>query len=152
MSNEAMVGAPVGAAEGEQRASGVRQSSLREHNLAVVSQAIFASTEPVSRAALAAATGMTRSTISRLAEQLLDAQLVVERGPQVQRGPGRPAVPLAPASGSVAGMGLQVNVDYMAGRVIDLGGRVLAEEVVEADFSDSDHTVVLARLGELAAG
>ncbi|WP_240646165.1 ROK family transcriptional regulator [Georgenia sp. SYP-B2076] len=127
-----------------------RQSSLRENNLAVLTQAVFASPGPVSRADLAADTGLTRSTVSRLVEELLDAQIVVEQEPPGTRGPGRPAVPLAPAPGSIAGMGLQVNVDYMAGRVVDLTGQVLAEELVPGDFEHSDPGRVLARTGELA--
>ena len=41
---------------------------------------------------------------------------------QTQRA-GRPAVPLAPARGTVAGVGMEVNVDYLGVRVIDLVGR-----------------------------
>ena len=41
---------------------------------------------------------------------------------QTQRA-GRPAVPLAPARGTVAGVGMEVNVDYLGVRAIDLAGR-----------------------------
>lgn len=128
-----------------------RQSSLREHNLAMVCRAIFASAEPLSRARLAALTGMTRSTVSRLAEELLRAGLVVEQDAAGQGRPGRPAVPLAPAAGTVTGLGLHVNVDYVVARVVDLTGAVVAEEVLPGDFEDSDPRAVLPRAGELAA-
>lgn len=128
-----------------------RQSSLREHNLAVVSQTVFASATPLSRARLAAETGMTRSTVSRLTEELVRAGLLITRDADGRGRPGRPAVPLAPAAGSVAGLGLHVNVDYMTGRVVDLTGAVLAEEHLTGDFEASDPADVLPRAGELAA-
>lgn len=146
----AIPGAGVAAPSSGRPAPGAaRQSSLREHNLAVISQAIFASPEPISRAQLAVQTGMTRSTVSRLTEELLAARIVAEHHPTGGR-PGRPAVPLTPARGSFAGLGLQVNVDYMAGRVMDLTGAILAEEHVEGDFESSDAAAVLARAGDLA--
>ncbi|WP_448073486.1 ROK family transcriptional regulator [Georgenia yuyongxinii] len=126
-----------------------RQSSLREHNLALASQTIFSSATPLSRARLAEETGMTRSTVSRLAEDLLRAGLVVEQDVKAAGRPGRPAVPLAPARGTVAGLGLQVNVDYMAGRVIDLAGDVVAEAHIDGDFESSDPHQVLAEAGRL---
>ncbi|MFC7407034.1 ROK family protein [Georgenia alba] len=128
-----------------------RQSSLREHNLAVVCRTVFASPTPISRARLAAETGMTRSTVSRLTEELVRAGLIAERDADGSGRPGRPAVPLAPAGGSVAGLGLHVNVDYMAGRVVDLTGAVLAEEILEGDFEGSDPAEVLPRAAALAA-
>jgi predicted NBD/HSP70 family sugar kinase len=125
-----------------------RQSSLREHNLAVTCATIFAQA-PISRARLAAATGMTRSTVSRLVEELIQAGIVIEQGALGAGRPGRPAVPLAPAKGTIVGLGLQVNVDYMAGRVMDLSGAVVAEEYVAGDFESSDPRAVLQEAGEL---
>ncbi|PFG40327.1 putative NBD/HSP70 family sugar kinase [Georgenia soli] len=125
-----------------------RQSSLREHNLAVTCQTVFASA-PISRARLAAATGLTRSTVSRLVEELVQAGIVVEHDARGAGRPGRPAVPLAPAKGTIVGLGLQVNVDYMAGRVMDLTGAVVAEEYVAGDFESSDPVTVLRAAGDL---
>ena len=125
-----------------------RQSSLREHNLALASETIFASA-PLSRARLAAATGMTRSTVSRLVDELIRAGIVAEHDPRGVGGPGRPAVPLTPAGGTIVGLGLQVNVDYMAGRVMDLTGAIVAEEHVAGDFEASDPGAVLSAAGDL---
>jgi predicted NBD/HSP70 family sugar kinase len=63
---------------------------------------------------------------------------------------GRPAVPLVPAPRSVVGLGLEVNVDYLGARVLDLTGEVVSEQVVPGALHDSDPTVVLRRLGALA--
>ncbi|MFI6425817.1 ROK family protein [Promicromonospora sp. NPDC050880] len=127
-----------------------RQHSLREHNLELVARAVFEVPEPLSRAGVAAATGLARATVSTLVDQLVAAGLVREL-PAVTGGrAGRPAVPLIPAPRTVVGLGLEVNVDYLGVRVVDLTGDVVAERVVPGSFHDSDPTAVLARLGELA--
>ncbi|WP_020017232.1 ROK family transcriptional regulator [Promicromonospora sukumoe] len=127
-----------------------RQHSLREHNLELVARAVFEVPEPLSRAGVAAATGLARATVSTLVDQLVAARLVREL-PAVTGGrAGRPAVPLVPAPRSLVGLGLEVNVDYLGVRVLDLTGEVVADRVVPGAFHDSDPAVVLGRLGELA--
>ena len=111
---------------------------------------MFEVSEPLSRAGVAAATGLARATVSTLVDQLVAAGLVREL-PAVTGGrAGRPAVPLVPAPRSVVGLGLEVNVDYLGARVLDLTGEVVSEQVVPGSFHDSDPTVVLGRLGTLA--
>ena len=127
-----------------------RQHTLRERNLELVARAVYEVPEPLSRAGVAAATGLARATVSTLVDQLVAAGLVREL-PAVTGGrAGRPAVPLVPAPRSVVGLGLEVNVDYLGARVLDLTGDVVTEQVVPGSFHDSDPTAVLGRLGELA--
>lgn len=146
--------APGGQGPGAAEATGAasaRQSTLRTANLALVARRVLSSPGPVSRAGVAAATGMTRSTASRLADDLVTAGILAELDPAPSTGPGRPAVPLAPPRGTFMALGLEVNVAHMAVRAIDLSGQVLAEHVVVDDFADSDPATVLARLAGLAA-
>src|SRR5690349_4394624 len=75
-----------------------RQQSIRAANLALVFRLIRESQTPVSRAALAAATGMTRATASALADSLLASGLATEVDPPPASGAGRPAAGLVPAS------------------------------------------------------
>ena len=131
---------------GSSGAPSARQSSLRTSNLALVARQVFASPGPVSRAAVATATGMTRSTASRLADELVATGILAELAPAPSAGPGRPAVPLTPAAGTFIAIGLEVNVSHMAVRAIDLSGEVLAERVVVDDFSSSDARAVLEHL------
>ncbi|WP_234416061.1 MULTISPECIES: ROK family protein [unclassified Actinomyces] len=126
-----------------------RQSTLRTANLALLAGHVFAAPKPVSRADVAAMTGMTRSTASRLADDLVAAGILTELDPSPASGPGRPAVPLAPARGTFVAIGLEVNVSRMAVRAIDLSGQVLAERVVLDDFEASDPAEVLPRLARL---
>lgn len=127
-----------------------RQHTLRERNLVLVARAVYEVPEPLSRAGVAAATGLARATVSTLVDQLVAAGLVREL-PAVTGGrAGRPAVPLVPAPRTVVGLGLEVNVDYLGVRVLDLTGDVVAERVVPGSFHDSDPAAVLGRLGALA--
>ena len=127
-----------------------RQHTLRERNLELVARAVYEVPEPLSRAGVAAATGLARATVSTLVDQLVAAGLVREL-PAVTGGrAGRPAVPLVPAPRSVVGLGLEVNVDYLGARVLDLTGDVVTDQVVPGSFHDSDPAAVLGRLGALA--
>ncbi|UNX54453.1 ROK family transcriptional regulator [Georgenia sp. TF02-10] len=126
-----------------------RQDSLRAHNLAVLTTELFGSGRPLSRADLAGRTGLTRSTVSRLVEDLLGAGIVAEL-PASAGLRGRPAVPLAPAGRTFAGLGLEVNVDYLAVRVLDLRGEVLAARTVGRDLAGSPAAAVLTDLAGLA--
>ncbi|MEX5637063.1 ROK family protein [Parafrankia sp. FMc2] len=138
---------------GPQPTSGARQATLRESNLALVARTVAASAY-LSRADVAGATSMTRATASRLVDELVDGGIVDELGPG-ERGPGeldrpaprrgRPATPLAPGS-RIAALGLQVDAGFLAARVINLRGQVLAEWVESGDLVASPPGEVLRRL------
>ncbi|MEL7976665.1 ROK family transcriptional regulator [Isoptericola sp. F-RaC21] len=128
-----------------------RQHTLRERNLRLVAAAVFEASAPPSRADVAAATGLTRATVSTLVDRLVAGGLVAELPPVAAQRAGRPAVPLVPAARSVVGLGLEVNVDYLGARALDLVGDVVAERVVTGSLHDSDPREVLGRLRALAA-
>src|SRR5690625_1849989 len=94
------------------RRAGARQETLREHNISIVLDRIVNAPEPVSRARVAAETGLTRGTVSALVDRLIEARLVTELDPVAASGAGRPAVPLVPARRTVVALGLELNVDY----------------------------------------
>lgn len=137
-------------ARGASAGRAARQETLRHHNLALTLRHVLDAPSPVSRADIAAATGLTRATVSALVDRLLAARLVAELEPVAVQRAGRPAVPLAPAQGTVAAVGMEVNVDYLGVRAIDLGGRVLAERLETGDFRGSAPEGVLSRLAALA--
>ncbi|MGY1602253.1 ROK family protein [Geodermatophilus sp. SYSU D00815] len=128
-----------------------RRSSPRAANLGVVLRTVCAAAGPLSRADVAAATGTTRATASRLVDELLAAGLLDEGERIAPLRRGRPATPLLPGS-SFAALGLQVDAGLLAARVLDLRGRVVAERVEDGDFVASDPVPTLARLGALAGG
>lgn len=134
------------ARRGSSRGTAARQASLREHNLSLVLGHVLDADGPVSRADLAAATGLTRATVSALVDLLVESRVLAEGDPVQTGSAGRPAVPLTPARGTLAGLGLEVNVDYLGVRAVDLAGDVLESVVVPGDHHASDPAVVLADL------
>src|ERR1700712_5956061 len=97
-------------------ASAIRQANLREHNLGLVLRLIVDAPVPPSRADIAVATGLTRATVSALADRLIMAALVTELPPVMSQKAGRPAVPLVPAGGTLAAVGLEIHVGHPGGR------------------------------------
>ncbi|HEY7812332.1 MAG TPA: ROK family transcriptional regulator [Nakamurella sp.] len=130
-------------------ASAIRQANLREHNLSLVLRIIVDAATPLSRADIAACTGLTRATVSSLVDALIEAGLVTELAPVMSQRAGRPAVPLVPAAGTLAAVGMEVNVDYLGVRMIDLSGAVLGQEVRDGDFRGSDPAAVVPELANL---
>jgi predicted NBD/HSP70 family sugar kinase len=126
--------------------NGARQRTLRDVNLGVVLRTVLASPDPVLRTSVAIATGLTRATVSRLVDELIEGGLVDQLTPLPARGRGRPGTPLVPG-GRVVALGLQVNPDYLAVRVVDLRGRVLDEHRVTEDLVGSNARQTLRRLG-----
>ncbi len=131
------------------RGDGLGSKSQRPGNLAAILRQIVDGSEPQTRAELALSTGLTRASVSALVDSLVAARLVVELPIVAARRTGRPGIPLAPARGTVAAVGAEVNVDYLATRVVDISGGILAERVVAGDFRHSDPRDVLRRLRAL---
>lgn len=129
--------------------AGATQATLREHNLSLVARIILGATASMSRADVAAATALTRSTVSRLVDDLLAGGLVREVA-KVEGGLGRPATPVV-ADDRLCALGLQVNATFLQARLVALDGTVLAEEAVDGDFVASDPAEVLPRMGACGA-
>lgn len=127
-----------------------RQVSLREHNLSVVLQVLENAGEPLSRAQIAKRTGLTRATASMLADQLLQARLLKELEPPAATKAGRPGTPLALSSGTVLGVGMEINVDYIAVRALDVSGHTVANAAYDIDARAVTPTQVLTALADLA--
>lgn len=132
-------------ARGGPNTPAARQSTLRDHNLGIVLRTLAAHGE-LSRAAIAQRTGLTRATVSRLVQELLDAHLVTELSSVGPSGPGRPATPLALSSKRFVGVGLELNVDYVAGKAIALDGTVVSQFREEYEARDSEPTEALAQI------
>lgn len=126
-----------------------RTEHLREHNLSVALGYVLDAPEPPSRAELAAGTGLARPSVTPIVEQLIHARMVRELVPRPAVRAGRPAVPLAPAQGTFAGIGMEVNVDYLGLRAVDLSGQVLVERVEADDLRRRDPAAVLDLLADV---
>jgi predicted NBD/HSP70 family sugar kinase len=126
----------------------VRQSSVRAHNLALVLQTVANRADQPSRAAIATFTGLTRATVSALVDDLIAGRLLVELEPPPRTGAGRPAAGLALSPDGPAGLGLEINVDYLAACVVDLAGTVRHRVVRRLDRGLG--SPALSDLGSLA--
>ncbi|WP_086838258.1 ROK family transcriptional regulator [Amycolatopsis kentuckyensis] len=128
----------------------VRHEEMRARNLEVVLGAVGRG-GPLTRAALAEVTGLTKSTVSKLVGDLVDAGLLAETGPARAGERGRPGVALVLSGARVASLGLEVNVDYLAVRVLDLTGEVRVAARRDRDNRGSRPKKVLGELQDLAA-
>lgn len=143
--------------EAHRHASGARPAGPRDtrrHNLSLVLREVLVAQES-SRANVAEATGLTKATVSSLVTELIESGLLVEGGQDITGRIGRPGLMLSLNGDSVAGVGLEINVDYIAVCVLDLLGRVRHRRVVRIDnrLSAPEEVInAVARLGRQAIG
>ena len=122
----------------ERLAAGGLQS-LRDANRRLVVQ-VLRDRGVASRADLARATGLSRSTVSSLVTDLKESGLVVERGEdEATAGVGRPPVLIALSKSAGAAVGIDFGHSHIAVAVCDLAHTVLAERWQEVDV---DHRAV----------
>ena len=131
------------------------QAFVRETNLSSVLRLIH-NQAPLSRAQLAGMTGLNKSTVSSLVEELLERKLVHETGMN-SAGAGRPAtlVEINPKAGCI--IGVELGVDFVAAVLTDFVGTILWREQVEADPAQSqertlEQTLDLVRQAITACG
>ncbi len=129
----------------------VRQRSLRDHNLGLAMRHVASSPTPMSRADLAGVTGLTKATVSALVDELLAGGLLAEVAPPPRTGAGRPPVGLTLTPKGPAGLGLEVNVDYLAACLLDLTGAQRQLEIRRGDQRGRPPRRVLSDLARLAA-
>ncbi|MCE3550997.1 ROK family protein [Pseudonocardia sp. RS11V-5] len=129
-------------------APGMRHRSMRDHNLGVVLGEV-ARRGTISRAGLAVATGLTKSTVSSLVGELVEARLLVAEGRTGEGERGRPGIGLGLDGGHVAGLGCEIGARRLAVRVVDLRRRTRVRlERVGSNRRSPD--AVFAELGALA--
>ncbi len=101
---------------------GVDQSLARKYNSAAILDHLRLHA-PISRASLAKTTGLTRSTVSRIVDQLISENLVHEVGSRPEK-VGRPGtlIELNPAGG--VAVGVELGVGYVSIILTDFIGRI----------------------------
>ena len=77
---------------------------------------------PRSRAAIADETGLHRTSVARLVNELIELGLLRERGIEHRGELGRPAALVEVARAGAVGLGLQVGIDFLAVHATDLAG------------------------------
>jgi predicted NBD/HSP70 family sugar kinase len=125
------------------------QRAVRRHNLGVVLRHV-SERGPRSRATIATETGLNKTTVSSLVTELMELDLLVERGLEQRGTVGRPGQVVQLAGGGVAALGLEINVDYLAVRALDLTGAERDRRLDARDNRNVPVAEVLDRLAELA--
>ncbi len=123
--------------------------NVRAHNLALVLDHVVRH-GPRSRARLAAATGLNRTTVSSLVAELIDRRLLRESTVERPGAVGRPAIALELDPTRWVGLGLEVNVEHLAVSVRDLVGQTRSESIVRRPNDTSPPEETLAALAALA--
>jgi predicted NBD/HSP70 family sugar kinase len=98
---------------------------------------------------VSSSSGLTRATVSALVDDLIAGGLLDEVEPPPRTGAGRPAVGLRLAPSGPAGLGLEINVDYLAACVVDLTGAVRHRLMLDGDQRPGGAPAALAGLDEL---
>jgi predicted NBD/HSP70 family sugar kinase len=122
----------------------VATEDLRRQNVAAVLRSLRHD-GPGTRTELARRTGLAKATVGAIVGSLSDRGYVHEADavPGVRGRPGRPVVL---TGATVVGLGLEVNVDYVAAVAVDLGGTVRLETTVPVEGRDPYEVLVdLAR-------
>jgi N-acetylglucosamine repressor len=101
---------------------------------------------PLSRADVARATGLTRTTVSDLVERLVDERLVVEAGTGPSTGGKAPILLRVPADARQL-IGIHVDRERLSGVVVDLHGEVQVREA--RGLGDRDGAEALEELDSL---
>ena len=125
------------------------QATVRRLNLGLLMRNLAAG-GPRSRARLADDTRLNKATVSSLVTELIDRGLVIE-GIMQRSGVGRPARTIEVNTAVVRCIGLELNVDYLAGVITDLTGRVLARRRLSLPMIELGPARALSRVADLAA-
>jgi len=133
--------------------TGVRHDDLRRRNRALVVTAVRRSGQP-SRTEMAAATGLSNSTISAIAADLIEEGVLAEvresgGGGASRRGRPQVALGLNPGFANVVAVMLTLN--RLSAAVSDYAGRLLGEETVRLPTATLERHELLAAINECIA-
>lgn len=128
----------------------VRQEGLRSLNLGLVFRQIAAAVAPISRTELVELTSLTKPTVSRIVDDLVQGRLIAEAGPAHGGGAGRPRVGLTLSKEGPAGLGLDIRGDCLAACVVDLTGEVRHLSFAPAPRPGQRPKAVVAELATMA--
>jgi len=118
---------------------------MRAHNASLLLRLVWRAEEGVSRADLARFTGLSRSTVSVIVAELVEADLVMETRARRPGASGRPPIILAFREEAFAIVGIEFGASHLSVITLDPRGRVLfrASEAFDVQ-GDPDGTMPVA--------
>ena len=102
---------------------GQRSETVRRANLSAIAAELHLN-GPLSRSALVARTGLTRSAIRGLTGELVGGGLALEERSSPIGMPGRPSPLVRPNSDGAVVLAIDISVDSLAAAIVGFGGRV----------------------------
>lgn len=125
------------------------QALIREINLSIILNALR-DHPPLSRAALAAATGLNKTTVSSLVQQLIDAGFVTETGVG-KNITGRPGIllQLNPHAGGI--IGAEMGVDFISVVLTDFAARVIWRHHERTDRREGQAAILRRGIANIEA-
>ncbi len=121
---------------------------MRQHNLSLVLRLVHGA-GALSRSDLATGTGLNRSTVKVLLQELAEVGLLEEAAPTGSGGTGRPSISVRPLSERTYVLALDIGVEHLTAMLVGLGGRVLARRDLNQSAADFGVDRTLARLTRL---
>lgn len=125
------------------------QALIREINLSIILNALR-DHPPLSRAALAVATGLNKTTVSSLVQQLIDAGFVTETGVG-KNITGRPGIllQLNPQAGGI--IGVEMGVDFISVVLTDFAARVIWRHQERSDRREEQAAILRRAIATIDA-
>lgn len=111
------------------------QALIREINLSIILN-VLRDRSPLSRAALAVATGLNKTTVSSLVQQLIDANLVTESGVGKNL-TGRPGILLQLNAHAGGMIGVEIGVDFISVILTDFAAHIVWRHQERTDRHNS---------------
>ncbi|MFF9633123.1 ROK family protein [Streptomyces bacillaris] len=129
------------------------KDTVRRHNLSLVLRAVRDEGESgeATRAGVSARVGLTRAAVSSLVEQLMESGFLTESGKTFSGQAGRPGTALKVARTGPAGLGVEINIDYVSVCVVDLAGTGRVRQTEHLDNRGASAGEVLASAARIAA-
>ncbi|MRH89768.1 ROK family protein [Nocardia sp. SYP-A9097] len=106
---------------------------------------------PTTRAALATALGLNRSTIKMLVDGLAEAGLVEERVPRLAGGAGRPSLLVLPQPQAAVVLAVDVRAEHAGIALVGFGGQVLGRNSWNLHGRQREPEEVITHVAESAA-
>lgn len=102
------------------------QQSIKSQNKKRILETIMTDA-PVSRSAIAKKLGITKGTVSSLAAELIEEEIIIEQGPGSSSGGRRPLMLLFNEKAGYS-IGINLGVNYILGILTNLNGEIIAEQ------------------------
>ena len=102
------------------------QHVVKKNNKALVLSLIIEK-ETISRADIASVTGLNKTTVSSLVNELLEEELIYESGPGISSGGRRPVILHFNRNAGYA-IGIDIGVNYVLAVLTDLKGKIIVEK------------------------